>query len=236
MNNFSLWNLLHGAKLSDVMFKGGKLGRSVAGGGRLPKGYTELEYIENTDGTKQCYITLDQKYTSTKTTVDLYYQYINSPSRRFFGMRNSAAFNAEVSVCGDYVYLFKQHVGTTEGVVFSDELHRLQITKDKVLFDGVEKLEITDEVKTTGYNLSIGATFNKTSLDSSAVGRFGEFIIGEDEVTLFDLVPCKRDSDGLCGFYDIVNDEFRPSEGADDWTEPTLALLVSAPEDPNTQE
>ena len=60
---------------------------------------------------------------------------------------------------------------------------------------------------TASYNMAIGAVNNKGTAANGFKGKLYRMTFG----TTSDLIPVKRDSDGVAGMYDIVRDTFYPS-------------------------
>lgn len=168
---------------------------------RLPQGYTEVEYIENTS---TAYI---------NTEVLLYDSTTNS-----YNIQCKCYFQPYGN---DFEYLF----GTEEtsspyvGVTFRYYQRNIQYASspDNVLWTHVDNGDGTSGITascssttaTNGNNpLTLFCGLWSTGPWRNGRGKIYSFKVTKNSTLVRDLVPCKRDSDDKYGMYDIVNDVF----------------------------
>lgn len=228
MNNFSCWNELHGATPFDAEQGLGRYGANVATQRLLPAGYTQLDYVQNLSNSYSTYLTLNHKFNSTHSNLIIDYQVLTFSSRPILGSTNDARTSG-FRCKGDIVYYFPDSADI--GLDYMGAIHHYEIGKEKLYIDGTLIKEFTNSSnKTSVYNLLIGDCADRNHggvpVDAKTLQKIGRVTLSYDDVLLFDLIPCKN-PDGLVGFYDIVNREFRRSESGYDWSEPTLGMQFS---------
>lgn len=173
----------------------------VSGSSRVPAGYTEVEYVENTTN---AYI---------NTRVYLYDSTTNS-----YNIQCKCYFQPYGN---DFEYLFGTE-GTSSpyvGVTFRYYRRNIQYASSP---DNVSWTHINNGDGTSGITASCSST-NATNgnnpltlfcgLWSTGPWRFGRgkiysFTVTMNNSIVRDLVPCKRNSDNMVGMYDVVNEEF----------------------------
>ena len=171
---------------------------------RLPQGYTEVEYIENTS---TAYINLGVKLnqtlgTSYSISTKIYSEYLSSgfgyligdegTSRPYYGM--CLRWNAGRLVC--------DFTPTTDGTY-------VNVPNS----DGTSAITISSEgvTKTNNVDLSLFCGIWSSGPWRNGKGRIYTFSLTMNNELVRDLVPAKRDSDNVVGLYDLVNDIFYTS-------------------------
>ena len=79
------------------------------------------------------------------------------------------------------------------------------------------RAEIDRKIPTVGYPIIIGGDFWGGSTFKGLKAKIYRCKIKSGNNTLFDGVPCKRDSDNKYGLFDIVNNTFYASSGSADY-------------------
>lgn len=182
---------------------------------RLPDGYTEVEYIENTSS---AYINTGFKPNQdTRITCEM--QCVTSTnSVLHFGTGgwdkvNGMWLTYETGVNGTlHISWLGKTVWSTYSSVHGDyNRHTYDWNKNNIYKDGVLVASNTYANYSCPDNLAIFTTIlNGTSYETSLkmLGRVYWFKIYDNGTLVRDLVPCVRDSDNIAGAYDLVNDTF----------------------------
>ena len=174
----------------------------VSGSSRVPQGYTEVEYVENTSS---AYINLN------------IYPY-NSANNSYY---IEAKF-ASTKGTGEFEYLFSCEQGNKSPYV--GLICRWSRYDTGLQLDGTNytsKNITNNQDGTSGFTITSNLT-NATNttpitlfcgLQGSTVWRNGKGKVYSFKATINDnlvrdMIPCKRDSDSMVGMYDIVNDVF----------------------------
>lgn len=168
---------------------------------RLPQGYTEVEYIENTS---TAYI---------NTEVLLYDSTTNS-----YNIQCKCYFQPYGN---DFEYLFGTE-GTSSpyvGVIFRYYQRNIYYSSSP---DNVSWAHIDNGDGTSGITASCSSTTATNGNNPLTLfcglwstgpwrngrGKIYSFKVTKNDTLVRDLVPCKRDNDNTVGAYDIVNDVF----------------------------
>lgn len=188
------------------------------GGGRLPQGYTEVEYVENQS---QAYVDTGFKPNQdTRITCEM--QCVTSTnSVLHFGTGgwdkvDGMWLTYETGVNGTlHIAWLGKTVWSTYSSVHGDyNRHTYDWNKNNIYKDGVLVASNTYGNYNCSDNLAIFTIIqNGISFESSLkmFGRVYWFKIYDNGTLVRDLVPCTRDSDDTAGFYDLVNDTFLSS-------------------------
>ena len=183
----------------------GVYGDSIASGStsRLPQGYTEVEYVENTT---QAYLNLDvYPYNSSSNSYAVEAKFSSTQGSNQF----EYLFSCEQGNLSPYVgFIARWQTTTPSGLVIDGTNYTSKnITNNQ---DGTSGFTITSNLtnatNTTPITLFCG-------LQGSTVWRNGKGKVYSFKVTINDnlvrdMIPCKRDNDNMVGMYDIVNDVF----------------------------
>lgn len=186
---------------------------------RLPKGYTELEYIEST-GTQ--YIDTGFK-PNQDTRVQMDFQLIGSYSsiRALFGVRDESSGtapqqfvfwnNGSNSFRTDYFGTQK----TISGLTVTD---RFIVDKNKnVTTIGEETATNTSANGQCIYNIVLFGINTVGSVSFFSASNLYSCQIYDNGTLIRDFVPCTNAS-GTVGLYDVVNDEFYQNAGTGTFT------------------
>ena len=192
-------------------------GRTSCSGGasRLPQGYTEVEYIQNT-GTS--YINTNY-YPNQDTRILAEMQVVTFNSYgRLLGAGNHNTAN---TISCDYVdsgNIFEISWGgytgwTQYSVVSNYDKHTYDWNKNYFYIDGTLLDSKTYNTFTCSYKLGIFNVLESGNVPTSNAGRYFygklySFKIYDNGTLVRDFVPAMRDSDNKYGLYDIVNDVF----------------------------
>lgn len=185
---------------------------AISGSSRVPVGYTEVEYIENTD---QAYIDIGFKpnqdtriITEMQTVTSVLYG-------RFVG---AGGYNALNGMQFDYETMSTGTLNISWGTIngwtsynYNGDYNKHKYDWNKNTFtidDGVFTASTTYGSFQCTENLGIFCNIYNGSGENWLKGRMYSFKLYDDGTLIRDLVPCTRDSDGLAGAYDIVNDVF----------------------------
>lgn len=170
---------------------------------RLPSGYTEVEYVENTS---KAYLNLnayiyDTTGTSYAIETKLSSSYHNNEFEYLFATEGTS------SPYNGMGYRWNRH--TSNSLQFFN-------VPENATFSSVDNGDGTSGVTVTCS--SAGATNNvplslfcgiwSSGPWRNGQGKFYTFKLTKNDVLIRDLVPCKRDNDNMVGMYDLVNDVF----------------------------
>ncbi len=188
---------------------------------RLPIGYTEVEYIQNT-GTSY----LDTNFkpnTNTRILTEMQAVSTSNYPRLFgAGMWNAAAgINLAYQTDGGTNNIHINWYGNTSwsyytSFTFDYNKHTYDLNKNYLYRDGtlVGSTSYTTSYQSTD-NLGVFTYISGGRPSSSGywgqehfIGKMYSFQIYDNGTLVRDLVPCKRDNDNTVGAYDIVNDVF----------------------------
>ena len=188
---------------------------------RLPNGYTEVEYVENTS--RSYFNTNFKPNQDTRIVADM--QCVTSSQYgRFIGC---GGYNSSNAIQFDYESYYNGTLHISWGAVASwttysncvGDYNRHIYDWDKNYFyrDKGENNQFSASTTYTPFqctdNLGI-FTFIQNGSPSAQYsteylfGRLYSFKIYDNGTLVRDLVPCTRDSDNVAGAYDIVNDVF----------------------------
>ena len=182
---------------------------------RLPQGYTEVEYIENT-GTS--YINTDY-YPNQDTRIIAEMQVVTYNS--FGRLLGAGNHNTANTISCDYVdngntfeISWGGYTGWTQYSVTSNyDKHTYDWNKNSFYIDGTLLDSKTYTAFTCSYKLGIFNVLESGNVPTSNTeryfyGKLYSFKIYDNDTLVRDFVPAKRDSDSKYGLYDVVNDVF----------------------------
>lgn len=188
---------------------------------RLPAGYTELEYI-TFDGNS--YIDTGVVLTDATNIENV----LNIKAQTISGFQTITGFMPSSSVYtpryGINIYYSKWMIGINETVVSENNddtnKHTLKfVTSDstQTLYDS-DNILITTSISVYALNnntlsLYLGARHNSSGVQNYFIGNIGLSYLKQNGVTLYDYIPCRRDSDNVVGFYDTVSQTFKTNGG-----------------------
>jgi len=169
------------------------MARAESGGGRLPKEYREVKYIES-----KATATCDVNYGLTlaaKTASCGLVRMANSGEAAFAGVNKNG---------GNYDVFFAQNVLRHWGGT-----KLISPTSGTQIAIG-EYAEIQFYV--TGSSTYI---FSYNGSSNFFIGKIYYFNVKDGDNLVIDLVPCYRKADHVAGFYDLINDEFYTTINSD---------------------
>lgn len=182
-----------------------------SGGGRLPEGYTELEYIQSS-GTQ--YIDTGFK-PNQDTRVEIACVFnAQATASWLFGARAGTYVNTFnfLTTSGDYRSDYGNGVGGTPFSLQSGEFH-LDKNGPATYINSVLKDQGAQQEFTSSYNLYLFANNNSGNVQGRCAARIFSAMIYDGENPVRDFIPCKSPS-GEIGFYDIVTAEFYGNAGS----------------------
>lgn len=196
---------------------------------RLPEGYTEVEYIESTDGNRKS-INTTQQY-SEKSRCVLRFSFSESPPNNRF-LIYARGYRI---LSGKYYYTILStytNNGNIHGYVVQGGSARF----DNNISTGVPTVPITLDIDLPNKTISLGeSSFNISALSSNTVnptififgaentdgstpiGKLYSYKYYENGSLIQDMVPCIN-PDNIVGLYDIVNNEFFTSSTTYNYT------------------
>lgn len=185
--------------------------------GGLPAGYEELEYVSfdsSKQGTNLPFFEVDFYFNSDTDIIELNVQR-KSYGSYFFGTRGFE----ELGLKSDGYY-WKHYLN---GILVNDGVfHKCVFNKGFIYDDEVKWVDETQRI--AKYPLTIGSIRPERTPDTIATTGSTIYNMGRIRITrngnfLFDFIPCVN-PDGIVGFYDVVNKEFRTSESNAVWKNP----------------
>lgn len=184
----------------------------------LPAEYLEVDYIEST-GTQY----IDTGYIPSEDfRIEIEWnQTERNACNNLFGCSNTSvgapgvihglptnSINQEWYRTGTGSYNF------SEGFMAANVWHTSIMTKNSLIFDGVEYTYDFGDWQTLNYSLYLFARNQVGSAYNGACCAKVKYLkIYNGESMIRDLVPCYRISDNKVGLYDLVNEEFYTNDG-----------------------
>ena len=198
----------------------------------LPKGYTQLDYIEST-GTQyiDTGINADYKLSLEIKLTDI----LNAQkhmgairnngngtyTRHHFQTKNSNTQGSVVYYVDTSYYRLKNTSEQTNPHIYNIDLYN-----NTVQFDNEEPITITKTNFDTELNYWLFWRNRNESLGQQDKGNFRiyycKMYIGNELVRNF--IPCYRNSDNEAGLYDLVNDVFYTNQGTGNFTQGNVLL------------
>ena len=180
----------------------GVYGDSISSGStsRLPQGYTEVEYVENTTN---AYLNLNlYLYDSSSNSYEITTKYYTTYTSGFGYLFSSEGTNSPYNGI-----ILRWNSGRLE----LEAVPNTNVTSAQTSYDdGTSALTVTctSTDATNNVPISLFCGIWSTGPWRNGKGRFYTFSAKKNGTIVRDLVPCKRDSDSMVGMYDIVNDVF----------------------------
>lgn len=189
---------------------------------RLPEGYKELQYVE-TDGHQR--IGLDyvgRAFNSSDEITISYMPLDNAGAKYAFGITEGyGGPQFYIKVSGTkYGYGYYNLDNVYGNDIAIDYLFHRHVKKGyQNFFDGVQiKSNSNTKQFTTNNKLYLGCINNVNGYSDDprnyAIGRYDYFLWKDSSGNkIAELIPCTTDDDSEVGFYDLVNNVFKQSEG-----------------------
>lgn len=197
---------------------------------RLPNGYTELQYITNTGS---AYLNTGVRV-SDSDIITMHIENVSTSSTVFVPM--FGAYTIFDNNTHRLVHYF-DGVGKTWQIRWGSGSKnwtnlgapQTNITFDFIWQNGTQSHSLTDGTVTINSTSALSANaplgeipdiyifaYNRNgSANGYFQGNIGEFILYQNNIIRFDLVPAIRNSDSVVGMYDLVSDTFKTSLSSD---------------------
>lgn len=187
----------------------------------LPQGYTQYDYLER--GNNSAYIETDL-YANTNTEMELDFMVLDMNGGTSKSMAGTVVANnnffVRFTVSDSYVAQFgNQSNGALYNPTFR-ELNRrylYRLNKDGFYINNSLTKSFAEIEFANGGTNAIFLFQCRNSGSDNALRVYG-FKLRENGVLTADYIPCQRDSDGVCGMYDLVSDTFKPSANSYQFT------------------
>lgn len=204
--------------------------------GKLPDGYTQVDYIESS-GTQY----IDTNFKPNQDTSVEFKGIITQTesSKGFYGART------DTSSSDSYVLLASRYFNNNKSYQFNygggggildlnvpyTNINKYLGNKNELYIN--DNLQITRETTTfsTPYNLYLMAVNTANTPTLYAYERLYYFKIYDNDKLVRDFIPCYRNSDNEVGLYDLVNDTFYTNQGTGAFTYGSVAPTPDAPID-----
>lgn len=191
-------------------------GNSSVGTPRLPSGYTELEYIESDGSVRVDTGVIPTNNTSFELDLEPLQEqqgasvhYLSMSATKYFALRLRADFSGFAYRWGSSALTNVAH----EGSVFSR--HVFKLTKNVAQVDNAAKTTFSNVSFTQPKTLPLFCiASNSGTFAEYSKARCYSLKIWEGDTATRDFVPCKRDSDGEIGLFDLINSAFYAGEGS----------------------
>ena len=210
---------------SSVLYKPSEMAAAISeitgGGGRLPSGYTELEYIEST-GTQY----VDTGFVpnqDTRVVATFETENCNSNWRCVFGARTTTGNAQSLGFYLSNTNVFSGFYGnsnnksfTFSGISVSGK-HTVDWNKNVVTLDGVTQT-LTAQTYDSTCSLYICNVNTAGTLGAHPLqGKIYSCQIYDNGTLVREFVPC-RNPYGIVGLYDLVNGQFYGNAGTGEFT------------------
>ena len=176
--------------------------------GRLPDGYTELEYINKPSG---AYTNSGIKFTSENVTIEITGS-SSSMASGMFGAQDSSNNHSALLIYANRLYAGE--MGFADATIFDSDLHKIIIEANN---KNITLTNYAGEVVNLSYTQSIqsrngwyiGGMISNNSVLADSIGRVGIIKIWDNGNLVFHGIPAKYGEE--IGFYDIVQNRFLTS-------------------------
>ena len=181
----------------------------------LPDGYTQLEYLEST-GTQ--YINLGFGFQgSDDTEIDFQMTQAPTSAEGIFGDRDTSSARgymlyAEARTDG-FVFLHNNNYITNLNNDWYDR-HVFKKVGSKIYFDGVVNSQTVSASFTQTQHAFLFAWHTEGNQPNRSKTKIFSFTVTRSGSKYCELIPAKRDSDGVLGMYDIVRNKFLTNSGS----------------------
>lgn len=185
---------------------------ATLGGGNLPAGYTELEYLQST-GTQ--YINTGLAPSNlTRVTADFMVDSWGSGTTFLFGAQTSNSqryclgFSSSGTMRNDYGAQYTSVDIISTGVKYT-------VDKNKNVFTYSGSDATWTQTTETFENMLYMRLFARDYSSSPGYlkGRIYNLKVYNNDVLVRNFVPAKLNSDGTLGMYDVVNNKFYTNQG-----------------------
>ena len=181
----------------------------------LPDGYTQLEYLESSGSQ---YIDIGFGLQGSDD-VEIDFQMTQAPTSAegIFGGRDTSSARgymlyAEARTNG-FVFMYNSAYVTNINNDWYDR-HVFKKTGTNIYFDGVVNSQTVSASFTQTRTALIFSWRNEGAAPVNSKSRIFSFTVTRSGSKYCELVPAKRDSDGVLGMYDIVRNTFLTNSGS----------------------
>ena len=186
---------------------------SGGGGGRLPSGYTELDYVQTDSvayvdtgvaGATDLEITAVYSWHSYVQYGYIYGNYVSesAKSNRVLLMSQSAIYVAGGNSLATQV---------NNSVIGA--IHTLVVRSNEAYLNGIRTAISAGSQSANSTNIALGKGYVTSTTVRDLELRIYSFAISKNGSQVLNYVPC-LDSNSVAGFYDLINDVFKPSASA----------------------
>ena len=180
----------------------------------LPDGYTQLEYLESSGSQ---YIDIGFGFQGSDD-VEIDFQMTQAPTSAegIFGGRDTGSARgymlyAEARTDG-FVFLYNNKYITNLNNDWYDR-HVFKKNGTNIYFDGVANSQTVSASFTQTQHAFLFAWHTEGNQPNRSKTKIFSFIMTRSGSKYCELIPAKRDSDGVLGMYDIVRDTFLTNAG-----------------------
>lgn len=190
---------------------------------RCPSGYQELEWIRIP---QKAYININKKFPKSTYKFDCIValeSLSGYQNQILMGPNNSNGYEQfGVSTIGQvYLGAYGAQAVCLSGQIVPNTFHHIIINENNSL-----KIAVDGQVSPTNYGAGFFSSdhiylINCTSIKADGAytsfnSKWKQFIVTDQDTNTIvcNLIPCKRTSDGICGFYDVIANVFLVNAGA----------------------
>lgn len=187
----------------------------------LPEGYTELEYIQSS-GTQ--YINTGFIPTGENMRVVLDFMYTaNHGSTSLYGtQKGTSSLQFAITAYSNPMFF----VGTSQSLLSQTTTLNTRYVLDALANSGTLSVSLNGATKTATYSGSLEKTLPLSLLGNNINGATSQLVsaivyscqIYDNDTLVRDYVPCKRNSGGVVGLYDMVGAKFYGNAGSGSFT------------------
>lgn len=180
----------------------------------LPDGYTQLEYLEST-GTQ--YIDLGFGFQgSDDAEIDFQMTQAPTSAEGIFGGRDTSSARGYMlyaeAITDGFVFLYNNTYITNLNNDWYDR-HVFKKTGTNIYFDGVANSQTVSASFTQTKHAFLFAWHTEGNQPNRSKTKIFSFTMTRSGSKYCELIPAKRDSDGVLGMYDIVRNTFLTNSG-----------------------
>lgn len=181
----------------------------------LPEGYTELEYIQGTNGTST---SIDTQYKAIRTNrIEGKFQLATTGTNTSYSMNLYVGHNYHyLSKCNQNAWRYScassSDIYTTFGTA-DTLMHEFNSRQTNIVFDETTFSVATSNLTSNTYNMNVCFSSSSTGRPICRWFYFKIYNTGDTKLDA-DLVPAKRTSDNALGMYDRIRSAFYTASGS----------------------
>lgn len=189
----------------------------------LPSGYTLLDYIT---GSNSYLVTDYYPNANTKMVVSYQFNATTPLQMRTFGEEGgNLTFCNYINGAGDMAWASQNSAGNWKSMEIAVNTNRHEFILDNknnaIVYDQGTYVDYmaTTHSNTSTVPLALAAYRNEDGTVSNIANmKIYYYLLYENNILIRTYIPCKRNSDGVAGLYDIVNNQFYTSTSGTNWT------------------